>query len=74
VGKIVETLVIEQNWTRLVEVAKSTNDTKIDWDTIIIKSINVNPQESLKLARTLAGKEGSNPKPSKINVQNTAQY
>lgn len=73
VGKIVETLVIEQNWPRLIEVAKSANDTKIEWDKIVIMAINSNPQESLKLARALAGKEGSNIKPTKINIQNTAQ-
>jgi len=74
IGKIVETLVIEQNWPRLIEVAKSSNETKIDWDKITIMAINSNPQESLKLARALAGKEGSVIKPSKINIQNTAQY
>jgi len=73
IGKVIETLVIEQNWTRLVEVAKSATDPKIDWDNIVTLAINQNPQESLKLARTLAGKEGSSPKPSKINVVNTAQ-
>jgi clathrin heavy chain len=74
IGKIVETLVIEQNWPRLIEVAKSSNESKIDWDKITIMAINSNPQESLKLARALAGKEGSVSKPSKINIQNTAQY
>jgi len=74
VEKIVQTLVLEGNWTKLVEVAKNANDkTNINWDNIVGLSITSNPQEALKLARVLAGKENNPVKVSKINVQNVAQ-
>jgi len=74
VEKIIETLILEGNWAKLVEVAKNANDTmKINWDNIVQLCIGQNPSEALKVARVLAGKEFTPPKPSRINVQNVAQ-
>jgi len=74
VEKIIETLIIEGNWAKLVEVAKNANDTmKINWDSIIQICISNNPTEALKIARVLAGKESAPVKPSRINIQNVAQ-
>lgn len=56
----------------MLEIATNSNQ-NIKWQEIVTVLINKDSSEALKLCRVLAGKDFEPVRPSKINVQQTAQ-